>query len=287
MDHPQDQPSGHLLTFQWSQETKGAIPPAAPSPAVPESTSEVPRPPSSNEQPDNEPDVPSISSDSPISQPPVNSHVNPPPAHEVPLPDTSDEDDGLYVDDETCFNLQEDHCYSFAVDINKRDVDQWKEESRPEEMSFLVSAAKRQRSEVKISTLGPKERKLFEDAKSKEVDSWLATSTVCRILRNQVPTENILRCILLGKKVEANDALDASKSNSAVGAQQPRQKPKARLVVLGFEDPLVDQIPRDSPTMSKLSRVLILQHAASLGWDIHSFDIKTAFLRGTECSERI
>ena len=39
--------------------------------------------------------------------------------------------------------------------------------------------------------------------------------------------------------------------------------------------------------MSKLSRVLILQHAASLGWDIHSFDIKTAFLRGTECSDRV
>ena len=39
--------------------------------------------------------------------------------------------------------------------------------------------------------------------------------------------------------------------------------------------------------MSKLSRVLILQHAASRGWDIHSFDIKTAFLRGTEQSNRI
>ena len=62
---------------------------------------------------------------------------------------------------------------------------------------------------------------------------------------------------------------------------------QARLVVLGFEDPMVDQIPRDSPTMSKLSRVLILQHAASLGYEIGSFDIKTAFLRGTENSQRI
>jgi hypothetical protein len=39
--------------------------------------------------------------------------------------------------------------------------------------------------------------------------------------------------------------------------------------------------------MSKLSRVLTLQHAASLGWDIHSFDIKTAFLRGTERNPRL
>ena len=71
------------------------------------------------------------------------------------------------------------------------------------------------------------------------------------------------------------------------GPKPNTRKPKARLVVLGFEDPLVDQIPRDSPTMSKLSRVLILQHAASLGWDIHSFDIKTAFLRGTEKNPRL
>jgi len=63
--------------------------------------------------------------------------------------------------------------------------------------------------------------------------------------------------------------------------------PKAQLVVLGFEDPMVDQIPRDSPMMSKLSRVLIMQHAASMHWAIHSFDIKTAFLRGTEDSSRV
>ncbi len=191
------------------------------------------------------------------------------------------------MDEEIIFNLHEDHCYHFEVEINQRDIDHWKEETRPEEMSFLVSAAKRQRSEVKISTLSPKDRQLFEDAKSKEVDSWLATSTVCRILRNQVPAENILRCrwILTWKDVDEGPSTGNPKI--VTGVQQPRQKPKARLVVLGFEDPMVDQIPRYSPTMSKLSRVLILQHAASLGWDIHSFDIKTAFLRGTECSDRV
>ena len=65
------------------------------------------------------------------------------------------------------------------------------------------------------------------------------------------------------------------------------RKAKARLVVLGFEDPLIDQIPRDSPTMSKLSRVLIMQYAASSKWDLHSFDIHTAFLRGTERNQRL
>ena len=101
-------------------------------------------------------------------------------------------------------------------------------------MSFLVSAAKRQRSEVKISTLGTHDRKLFEEAKSKEVDGWLSTSTVCRILRHQVPTDNVLRCrwILTWK--------DAEEPRPSTTAQPRRQKAKARLVVPGFEDPMVD-----------------------------------------------
>jgi hypothetical protein len=61
-------------------------------------------------------------------------------------------------------------------------------------MTFLVSAANKQRSEVRISNLNPQDRKLFEAAKAKEIDSWLSTETVCRILRNKVPRENVMRC---------------------------------------------------------------------------------------------
>ena len=58
-------------------------------------------------------------------------------------------------------------------------------------------------------------------------------------------------------------------------------------MVLGYMDPQVDSIPRDSPTLSKLSRMLILQAASSHRWWIGSFDIKTAFLRGQEQGGRI
>ena len=56
--------------------------------------------------------------------------------------------------------------------------------------------------------------------------------------------------------------------------------------MLGFEDPEVENIPRDSPTMNKLTRMLILQFAASMHLDIESFDIQTAFLRGSGQSQR-
>ena len=168
--------------------------------------------------------------------------------------------------------------YQFEVNVNQRDIDHWKEETRPREMAFLVSAAKRQRSEVKISNLNAADRKLFEEAKNKEINSWLATETVTRILRHQVPQENVMRCrgILTWKDVDSVSTRGSTTvSNNAAQKVPARQVPKARLVVLGFEDPMVDQIPRDSPTMSKHSRVRIMQHAASMHWDIHSFDIKT------------
>ena len=192
---------------------------------------------------------------------------------DVPVPT----DDELFTEEVDCFSLMEDMAWRFEVDISQREVDQWRAEDRPTEMSFLVSAAKRQRSEVKMSQLTTKEKELFHQAKLKEIDSWLATETVARVLRHQIPEANIMRCrwILTWKPVDSS-------------SEGPKQHtPKARLVVLGYEDPLVHEVPRDSPTMSKLSRMLILQLAASNGWNIESFDIKTAFLRGSEQGDRV
>ena len=243
---------------------------------------------SAHDQPDDEPEIPSSPSESPLERVDEVKDQNQL-AIETPVPVSSDEE-SLYVEEESCYHLQENQVYQFEVNVNQRDIDHWREETRPHEMAFLVSAAKRQRSEVKISNLNAADRKLFDEAKNKEINSWLATETVTRILRHQVPQENVMRCrwILTWKDVDsASPPGSNTVSNDAAPKVPARQVPKARLVVLGFEDPMVDQIPRDSPTMSKLSRVLIMQHAASMHWDIHSFDIKTAFLRGTEESSRV
>ena len=80
--------------------------------------------------------------------------------------------------------------------------------------------------------------------------------SVAKVLRHQIPQENLLRCrwILTWKPTDP--------SEMAKDATKPHQVPKARLVVLDYEDPLVREIPRDFPTMSKLTRMLILQTAA-------------------------
>ena len=63
------------------------------------------------------------------------------------------------------------------------------------------------------------------------------------------------------------------------------RKAKARLVVLGFQDPRITEVNRDAPTLTKEGRHTVLQLIASKQWLLTSFDIKTAFLRGKADSE--
>ena len=59
-------------------------------------------------------------------------------------------------------------------------------------------------------------------------------------------------------------------------------KAKARLCVLGFQDPDLTEVSRDSPTFSAASEALIVQWVASHKHRLISGDIKTAFLSGDE-----
>jgi hypothetical protein len=144
---------------------------------------------------------------------------------------------------------------------------------------LAASAAKRQRAEVKLKDLSPSQLAEFQAAKNKEIDQWLATETVRKILRHKIPEENILKCrwVLTWKDLDPIDAAKEGKSRKA----------KARLVILGYMDPDLTDIPRDSPTLQKESRALLLQYCAARRWVIQSFDVKTAFLRGSRRDNRI
>ena len=58
-------------------------------------------------------------------------------------------------------------------------------------------------------------------------------------------------------------------------------------MILGYLDPALEQLDRDSPTLGKDSRMLALQLIASHQWTVRSFDIRTAFLRGSRQDGRI
>ena len=59
-----------------------------------------------------------------------------------------------------------------------------------------------------------------------------------------------------------------------------KTKAKARLVILGYLDPKLEELPRDSPTLGRNAKMLSLQLIASKGWTLRSFDMKAAFLQG-------
>ena len=153
-----------------------------------------------------------------------------------------------------------------------------------ESWTLLATSAKKQRTEVRLSEISAEDREAFEKAKTTEVNNWLQTETVARVFRHEIPEESIMRCrwILTWKPIEG---VSEKCGNAAPNCHT--HKPKARLVVLGFTDPQIDQVPRDSPTLNKTSKMLLLQMIASKMWDVMSFDIKAAFLQGRPQADRI
>ena len=58
------------------------------------------------------------------------------------------------------------------------------------------------------------------------------------------------------------------------------KKPKARLIIKGYQDPDLLNLKRDSPALNNQNRNLIFSLAELFGWKIAVGDIKTAFLNG-------
>ena len=239
--------------------------------------------PSITSQPDQEPEIPP-SPEGSI----VNPEQNLPPVDglDVPIPASSDEEINCVgyhcVDEFPCFHAEGKHqAWRFEVEIGEKEISQWRLEENPSDMAFVVSAAKKQRSEVRLSDLSPDEWQEFQDAKNSEIGNWLKTGTVVKMLRNQLAPEEILRCrwVLTWKPIEASDR-DPSQPQKVT-------KAKARLVVLGYLDPNLENIPRDSPTLGRHSKMLLLQLISSCSWDLRSFDIKAAFLQGKPQDDRI
>ena len=226
----------------------------------------------------------------PMSEPPQsenhqqgqNANAQPSSGINIPVPSSETEEEimvGLYCHDEESPNIiDQDHIWKSEILIVQQDIENWQAEETPAETAFLATAAKRQRSEVKLQSLDENSKALFEKAKFSEINNWLSTQTVKRIFRHQIPEDQILRCrwLLSWKPIDPTDQ-----------QEQGTHKAKARLVVLGYLDPQLEEIPRDSPTMSKTSRMLVLQLIASKGWELMSFDIKAAFLQGQPQSSRV
>ena len=276
----QQLPSNGTQGITRAIELPNTNPVTIPDEVTPEIPITIPQSNDSNsDQPDQEPET-IIPENTTTSHEEVPNPLNPDTAVETPIP--ADDDEDLICDNLVCLDdeeivcpLSEELAYHMEVTVNHQDIEAWKSEENPQDMLFIATAAKRQRSEVKISTLTTEEKLQFQKAKEAEIQNWIKTGTISRILRDQVSPSQIMRCrwILTWKPIDSDESPNKNKTS-------PLVKAKARLVILGYLDPQLEELPRDSPTLGRNAKMLLLQLLASKQWDLRSFDIRAAFLQG-------
>ncbi|CAE7726789.1 RE1 [Symbiodinium sp. CCMP2592] len=147
----------------------------------------------------------------------------------------------------------------FAVTIPApKDTAEWKKLVKNPEKFAEVSWAKS----------SPAQREAMNEAKGMEVQQWLKTKVARKVKEYVDPTSLIrMRWVLTFKNADPDDRGNL------------QMKAKARIVVLGYSSPSLLKEPTTSPTMSRLSRQLILNMVCAKGWRIACADVKTAFLQ--------
>ena len=186
----------------------------------------------------------------------------------LPVPDEDEEFGDALLVEEGCYSCGSDVVW----EIDVTPPNDWElPRQLDESMIFLASEGRKKRVEVKLRDLTVKDQQRFAIAKHKEVRAWLSHATVRKIAKGKIPAKNIMRCRWIYTWKPAAETDEANPDG---------KKAKARLVVLGFEDPDIDHVPNDAPTLSKDGRQLLLQKICSNRWKLCSFDISTAFLHG-------
>ena len=102
----------------------------------------------------------------------------------------------------------------------------------------------------------------FQKAKAKELSNWIQESAV-RLVKNDIPKDRIMKMRWIYTVKEDNSA-------------------KARIVIIGYQDPDLTSLSTTSPTMSRRTRGLFLTACACRRWQALKGDVKGAFLQGLE-----
>jgi hypothetical protein len=138
-----------------------------------------------------------------------------------------------------------------------------------------INRKPKQNAEVRFDKLTEEEQVKFTEAKHKEIDSFLKNEAIRICSMHGVERERVMqmRWILTWKR-------ETDKDGQVVG-----QKPKARLIMKGYQDPDLTQLDRDAPTLSVLFRNLLLAQTAARKFRLAVGDIKTAFLQGDDTEE--
>ena len=136
--------------------------------------------------------------------------------------------------------------------------------------AYVTSLARKRKLEVSERSLTHEERERFKPAKAKEVKSYIQHEIVEALPKNfKIPPERMvkMRWLLTWKPCEE---------------EADGRRPKARLVILGFLDPDLTTQETHSPTLTRTTRQLMLQVAATYGMKLEKGDVAAAVLRAPQ-----
>jgi hypothetical protein len=140
--------------------------------------------------------------------------------------------------------------------------------------AFVTTQLRRQRIEVNLNRLTKDESDKFNTAKDKEVQQWLKYEVVKAVSKQYNIPE--------GEVMKMRWVCTWKPEKTATGEFTGKDKAKARLVILGFQDPDLGSPNQEtaSPTPSRTSRQVFLTCCAHLKFWVESGDVSTAFLQG-------
>ena len=159
--------------------------------------------------------------------------------------------------------------FEISLDIQPRDVHKTHAYGKP---TWTLNEKPKRRAEVQFRSLNDGDKLDFLRAMQGELSSYLEHEAVAIAKRHNVSPERVMgmRWVLTWKAVTAPEG------------RVTGQKPKARLIIKGYQDPDLLHLKRDAPTLVTQSRNMILSIASANKWERFLGDIKTAFLNGDQ-----
>ena len=184
-----------------------------------------------------------------------------------------EEDDELYAhygDIPECSYWQEEAA-AVAIELELPTTrNGWKQMSKNPQ-TFLANMMKKKAVEVHERHMDLETKEKFRQAKLVEMNKFLKSEALEVLPQHLQPSKDQAMQMrwLLTWKVDGDG----------------QTVPKARIVILGYQDPQYEHRVTYAPTTTRHTRQLMLQYAAGRQWWSWKGDVAAAFLQGRECKE--
>lgn len=168
--------------------------------------------------------------------------------------------------DKSVFAVQEgepvEQIFTMSVDLpeTKKDMKSFVKDSSKWVQNKMKKGVELQWRDIPADRLAD-----FQMAKQKEINNWRKEKAI-KLIRHEVPKSRVMRM-------------------RWIYTLKHDQSAKARLVIIGFQDPDLTTLATTAPVMSRRTRGLFLTLCSCRKWTALKADVRAAFLQGRDSEE--